>query len=60
MADELARIGLFADNIKDIHISKNLRIAIGLTIVKHIVAEVEKFIMVEGKRKTPITVYIKA
>jgi hypothetical protein len=52
------RIGSVINNIEDYNVDKNLRIAVGLYIVKSLIIEVERILAKESSKKSALTVYI--
>jgi hypothetical protein len=52
------KIGKVINNINGVNVDKNIRIAVGLYIVRTVVIEVEKLLAKESSKKSKLTVYI--
>jgi hypothetical protein len=58
-ATKLAKIGEIANDIKDVQISKNTRVAIGLAITYYVIAKTNLILQHETSKKSGITIYLK-
>ena len=58
-ATKLAKIGEIANDIKDVQISKNTRVAIGLAITYYVIVKTNLVLQHEASKKSGITIYLK-